>query len=58
MDRIMVTVLLLVAVGCCTANRWSLANPPQKKRSTPSAVQVDMRNVMSLGQNIETHYFR
>jgi hypothetical protein len=46
MDRITCTVLLLVAVGCCTAGRPSLAKPPQQKRSTTSAVQVDMRNVM------------
>ena len=46
MNRITCTVLLLVAVGCCTAGRPSLAKPPQQKRSTTSAVQVDMRNVM------------
>ena len=46
MNRLTCTLLLLVAVGCCTAGRPSLAKPPQQKRSTTSAVQVDMRNVM------------
>src|SRR6266446_2685465 len=46
MNRLTFTVLLLVAVGCCTEGRPSLAKPPQEKRSTTSAVQVDMRNVM------------
>src|SRR5882724_2741377 len=45
MNRLTCTLLLLVAVGCCTAGRPSLAKPPQQKRSTTSAVQVDMRNV-------------
>ena len=46
MDRLTFTVLLCIVVGCCTASRWSLAKSPQEKRSTPPAVQVDMRNVM------------
>jgi len=46
MNRLTFTVLLLVAVGCLTASRWSLAKSQQAQRSTPSAVQVDMRNVM------------
>src|SRR6266446_930481 len=46
MNRLTFTVLLLVAVGCCTEGRPSLAKPPQEKRSTTSAVQVDMRNGM------------
>src|SRR2546425_941191 len=46
MNRLTFTVLLLVAVGCCTAGRPSLAKPPQAQRRTTSAVQVDMRNVM------------
>ncbi len=46
MNRLTFTVLLLVAVGCGIPGRWSLAKPPQQKRSTTSAVQVDMRNVM------------
>jgi hypothetical protein len=46
MHRLTFTVLLFVAVGCCTAGRPTLAKPPQQKRSPTSAVQVDMRNVM------------
>jgi hypothetical protein len=46
MERIMGTVLLLVAVGCCTASGGSLAKLPQEKRSTPSAVHVEMHNVV------------
>jgi hypothetical protein len=44
MNRIMVTVLLLVVVGFF--GRPSFAKPPQEKTSKTPAVQMDMRNVM------------
>ena len=46
MDRITCIVLLLIAVGCVTTGRSSLAKLPQEKGSKTPAVQVDMRNVM------------
>src|SRR5262245_22395900 len=46
MDRITFIVLLLVAVGCVTTGRSSLAKLPQEKGSKTPAVQVDMRNVI------------
>ena len=46
MDRITFIVLLLIAVGCVTTGRSSLAKLPQEKGSKTPAVQVDMHNVM------------
>jgi hypothetical protein len=46
MDRITFIVLLLIAVGCVTTGRSSLAKLPKEKGSKTPAVQVDMRNVM------------
>jgi hypothetical protein len=46
MSRIKATVLLLVAVGCGTAGRSSVAKLQQEKGGKTPAVQVEMRNVM------------
>ncbi len=46
MNRITFIVLLLIAVGCVTTGRSSLAKLPRQKESKTPAVQVEMRNVM------------